>query len=233
MRCRPVVRRVAPLALLILFLPATPSSSATLGGTPEDIFITEVFYLGGLNEDWIEIANLGDTGDVDVGGWWLCSRFDYGQISELTVLVGDTVLSPGERVVLQIDAPGAGDLNDLDDVAADVGLYTVSTFGSSTAMVDFLQYNTADDVGRSDVAADKGIWTETAVGPPPQYDFTEPAAMGESLAYCGAEGGGGLLTLGRDFQSMPPTQGTANAPCEVFDDGFESGDTGAWSATVP
>ena len=193
-------------------------------GAPQDVVISEVFYLGDATQDWVEIQNIG-TGTVDVSSWWICSRFIYRQLSALSILAGtDLNLGPGEIVVLATSI-------DLDNGAADLGLYTVNTFASSTAMVDFVQWGTDTDIGRSDVAADKGIWTEDPIN---VFDFVPVATGGDSVSYCGANSGGGFLTLSIDFQNQAPTQGAVNGVlCPLlFSDGFESGGTGGWDSSV-
>ena len=96
---------------------------------------------------------------------------------------------------------------DLDDSASDLGLYTTNTFTDANAMVDFVQWGTDQDVGRSDVARDKGIWRELTPG---VYDFVPTAGSGQSAAWKGTNSGGGLLTFSEDWGNGTPTQGGSN-----------------------
>jgi hypothetical protein len=170
---------------------ATPSSS----GSSTDMAINEVYYLGDANGDWVEIVNTG-TAVIDIGEWWLCARFQYGQLNTLTLLSGDDyILGPGEKLVVRAHA-------DLDDSASDLGLYTTNTFTDANAMVDFVQWGTDQDVGRSDVAAAKGIWRELNPG---SYDFVPTAASGQSAAWKGTNSGGGLLTFSSDWGNGTPS----------------------------
>jgi len=200
------------LAVTLIAMPAA--------GADTDIVINEVSYLGTAGSEWVELLNTGaDT--INVATWWLCARFDYRQLSALPILVGDDlVLGPSEILVV------AAGMN-LDDTASDLGLYTTSSFASAAAMVDFVQWGTAADVGRSDVAAAKGIWTEVSAN---TYDFVVTSPAGTTLAYGGINGGGGLLSLSSDFTNGPHSQGAENP---LFEDGFESGDTLRWSSVVP
>jgi len=214
MTCRQAVFVVAA-CVVVSALAVAPGLAADT-----DIVINEVSYLGNANDDWVELANMGaDT--IDVSSWWLCARFVYRQLVGLTIIVGDDlVIGPFEILVV---AAGM----DLDDTASDLGLYTTNSFASTAAMVDFLQWGTSVDVGRSDVAADKGIWTEFSTN---SYDFVPTAPAQTTPAYSGMNGGGGLLTLSSDFTNAAHSQGAENP---LFADGFESGDTALWSSAVP
>jgi hypothetical protein len=206
---------VVAIFVVVSTLAAGPSLAANT-----DIVINEVSYLGDANGDWVELANMGgDT--IDVSSWWLCARFVYRQIGALPIIVGDDYsIGPFEIVVV---AAGM----DLDDTSSDLGLYTTNSFASIAAMVDFVQWGTSVDVGRSDVAAAKGIWTKfSAIS----FDFVPTAPAQTTLAYRGMNGGGGLLTISSDFTNAAHSQGVENP---LFADGFESGDTAVWSSAIP
>jgi hypothetical protein len=168
----------------------SPSFAAT------DIVIDEVFYVGTASTDWVELRNSSTTDTIDVSTWWTCAKFSYAQLNSLTLQPGDDlVLSPGETVRFRPSA-------NLDNTSSDFGIYTSPSFGSAAAMVDFVQWGTSADVGRSDVAVAKGIWSETSPG---VYDFAPTAGAGQSMQFDGTNGGGGLLTLSTDFSSGTPT----------------------------
>ena len=167
-----------------------------------DIVINEVFYGGDGTQDWIELKNTGsDT--IDISSWVFCARLNYSNqtLAGLTLLDGnDLVLSPGEIVTLR--------WMDLNNSASDLGLYTSSAnFADPNLMVDYLQWGTATNTGRANVAMAKGIWRETA---PSQFDFVPSAGSGQSTAYSGTNSGSGLLTFGTDFTNGPPTRGQEN-----------------------
>lgn len=180
------------LALAVLLAPASALAAAT------DVVINEVFYVGALTEDWIELKNTGPD-SIDVETWWLCARGSLTQLAPLPLLDGgDWVLAPDEILAFGFV---------LNDVSSDLGIFLTPAFGDTAAMVDFVQWGTPYDVGGTDVAARKGIWTETG---PARYDFVPTADPGQSAAYDGSNGGGGLLTLGSDFANGAPTRGREN-----------------------
>ncbi len=180
----------------------------TVPSADTDIVINEVYYLGNsAAEDWIELKNVGSE-TIDVSSWVFCARFSYSfqTLAGLTLLDGnDLILGPGEIITLQA-------WTNLDNTSSDLGLYISTSFTSPSAMVDFVQWGTADDVGRSDVAAAKGIWTETTSN---QYDFVDTAGTDQSMAYDGSNGGGGLLTLSSDFSNGTPTRGAENTSPDI------------------
>ena len=170
----------------------------TLSTPVSDIVINEVFYLGNVAvDDWIELRNSGND-IIDVASLWFCARFSYKQLGTLTILQGDDyVMTPNEVLVLQAWT----NLNN----SSDLGLYVSTAFPSSSAMRDFVQWGSSTGVGRrSSVEFGAGLWSRTSST---VYDFVPTAPAGESLAYQGTNGGGGLLTLSSDFQNGPPSQG--------------------------
>lgn len=211
------------LPAIIVLLIATPLT--LVAGSPlTDIAINEVNYLQGANQDWVELKNQG-VGTIDVSTWWVCARFTYRQLSLQTLLDGtDLNLGPGEIVTIQLDF-------NINDTSSDFGLYSTNNFASAAAMVDFLQFGTSADVGRSDVAVTKGIWTETS---PAVYDFVATASGSETIQFDGSNGGGSLLSLSSDFGNFAATRSAENSNIPVvFADGFESGDTTAWTSAAP
>ena len=184
---------------------STPTSTPTPSSDPTDIVINEVFYLGDSSTDWIELKNTGAE-PIDISDWWFCSRFSYVLLSELTQTQGDDLtLDPGEIIVL-------ASWTDLNNTAADLGLYRNDenvgdgrpSFDDEDFMVDFVQWGTSEDIGRSDVAARKGIWPEVTPG---VYDFVPTASNGESVALRANNKG----TASVDFGNREPTQGTNNS----------------------
>lgn len=200
--------RLLLLAFLLL-VQGTPAASIAAvqpsGNLPQantHIAITEVFYRGGTGEDWVEITNLGSE-TIDISNWWFCSKFSYGQLSTMTLLVGDDfVMLPGEVIAVQT-------WKDLHDIIADLGLYSTNSFSSSDAMVDYVQWGTDANPGRGNVAVSKGIWREPMPG---VYDFVPTAAEGQSAQWSGINSGGGLLTHASDWANAAPSQGTFEKP---------------------
>ena len=111
------------IGMLVLFIfYFNPAASA------QNVVLNEIEYR--IN-DLVGIKNLGGS-TVDISSWWLCSRFGYAQVSSLTVVSGNTNLAPGDTVVLSGFA--------LDNMVADLGLYSSSDFSSTAAVGDFVQW---------------------------------------------------------------------------------------------
>ncbi len=170
-------------------------------GDPDTIVINEVYYLGGSGTDWVELKNVSGS-TVDISMYWLCARFVYRRLDTLTLLDGtDLNLSPDEIATVQLNF-------DMNDASSDVGLYITNDFGDATDMVDFIQYGTSADVGRSDVAAPL-FWTETSPG---VYDFIATAAAGQSVSFDGVNAGGvgSGVTLSSDLANGTQTRSAEN-----------------------
>ena len=190
--------------------------SAAAGVSQESIAISEVFYQGDANSDWVELVNTSNL-PIDITDYRFCARFTYQTIDAKMIINpparqpegGNPLeLGPGERIVLSAGM-------DLDNSASDVGLYGPSGgFSSPSAMADFVQYGTTDDVGRVDVAVAKGIWMELSPG---VYDTAPSAGPKETLAWCGSNSPGGLMSSSLDFQNGASTQHLPNdVTCEIF-----------------
>lgn len=181
---------------------------------PQNIAINEVYYLGNVGEDWVELINRGNEA-ININGWRWCARFGYPTIGIADIITGtgngDLLIEPGEIIALSIPI-------DLNDTSSDLGLYTQSPFGTAGNMVDFVQWGTDVDVGRSDVAVTKGIWLELEED---VYDFEPTATNNDTLNWCGNESDIGYLTTSMNLNNGSATQGSANS-CElVFTNGFE------------
>ncbi len=211
-----ITRTTYLTTLLLIGAGTAASTSVEAGVDPQNIAINEVYYLGNNGEDWVELINRGNDA-VDITGWRWCARFQYPTIAVSDILGGtgngDLLIEPGEIIALSIDT-------DLNDTSSDLGLYTQSPFNLAINMVDFVQWGTDVDVGRSDVARDKNIWLELQKD---VYDFEPVATNDETLTWCGTESGGGFLTTSMDTGNAAATQGSANTLiCDViFADDFE------------
>lgn len=206
----PTVEMICLIIITCLY-----STATWAGGNFQNIAINEVSYLGNAQEDWIELINRGNE-SINISGWQWCARFSYPTIQPSHIISGnaDLILEPGEIIALSATI-------DLNNVSSDLALYTSGPFDQPLNMVDFVQWGTDSDVGRSDVARDKGIWLELQ---PNEYDFIPTAASGETLSWCQTESGGGFLTTSFDFSNTTPTQGLPNnnGICNViFANGFE------------
>ena len=108
------------------------------------------------------ITNIGSSPGV-LGGYWLCQRPSYYQIPEIELQPGEfTVISFGGTDFQPPDGAKETFLANLGGVGADEGeiaLYTSQSFGNSNAIVDYVEWGSADH-GRSSVAVLAGIWPE-------------------------------------------------------------------------
>ena len=105
-----------------------------------DLRVNEIFY--STSQDQIEIKNFG-TAAFDVSSYWFCSLFSYGQLKDLNVINGSLNIPPGGILAV------SGFL--LNNSAADIGLYETNSFGSSSAMKDFVQWGSGGN-GHESVA---------------------------------------------------------------------------------
>ena len=222
------MRHVLTLTISLLFLSLLGLQPV---GAQADIIINEVYYggdgVGGVEGDWVEFKNIGDAPDT-ISSWFLCAVFNYGLIGTMTILSGDDyMLEPGEILVVEADL-GIGSSR-LSDGVSDLGLYSSGSFGTASAMDDFLQYGASSTHGRQTVARDAGLWRELEEG---VYDFTSPAAANESTQYCG---NGARTSRSDEFVNAVPSPGMENACSEsdhVFSTGFEAGDTCHWTSST-
>ncbi|MEM6319096.1 MAG: hypothetical protein AAF960_15590, partial [Bacteroidota bacterium] len=121
----------------------------------------------------VKIKNFTGTA-VDISGYSFCSKLSYSTaLSTQTLVSGSLNLMPGMEVEIQISS------FNLDDTAADLGLYsTTSGYGSAANMVDFTQWGSGGN-GRESVAVTKGIWTAgTYISPNENPEFCYEDATG-------------------------------------------------------
>lgn len=147
----------------------------------------EVDFMGATS--WVELYNEGDS-EVDISELILCDFPNYPAISELTLLMGSTILAAGEYVVLS--------WANLDD-DAEVGLYQANAqgnFGNAELMIDYMQYASAGHQ-REGTAVEAGVWTAG--------EFVMLAATGEALQFFDNN----MVGLG-NWASAPATPGSEN-----------------------
>jgi hypothetical protein len=110
----------------------------------------------------ITLKNFGDA-TATISGYWFCVRPAYAQLSSMTA---QTTLAPGAELDV------ASSLN-LVVASGEFALYNSSSFGSSAAMLDFLQWGTGAAISRESVAVAAGLWvadTFITDAPPFQYN---------------------------------------------------------------
>lgn len=118
----------------------------------------------------VTLKNYGNT-NVPISGYWFCNFPAYGQVSSMTSVAS---LDPGEEV----NIPSSVNFAVAD---GEFGLYNTNSFGSSTAMEDYMQWGSAGHQ-RESVAVAKGIWTAGTF-----VDLAAPFAYSGSGTENGAE----------------------------------------------
>jgi len=107
----------------------------------------------------IRIKNFGSS-TVDISGYRLCSLIKYTSNLTTGITINEGSLNLAADAEVEIVAPGGASSSWQNlQSEADLGLYLASgSFGSTAAMVDFVQWGSAGH-GRESVANSKGIWT--------------------------------------------------------------------------
>jgi hypothetical protein len=111
----------------------------------------------------VTLKNFGDA-SAPVSNYWFCNFPLYAQVSAMT---STTTLGPGEEINLS---------STINFAVADgeFGLYSTNSsgFGSSAAMLDYLQWGSAGHQ-RETVAVAAGVWNAgTFVNVTPPYEYT-------------------------------------------------------------
>lgn len=125
------ISRLITIAAAVIGL-LTPNLSA-------QVRITEV----NVSARTVELTNFGSSAQ-SLSGWFFCHRFVYPGLSGS--------LAAGETRQFSVT---------FNQTSSDLGLYNSSSFASTTAMQDFVQWG-AGGIGRESVAVAKGIWATGA-----------------------------------------------------------------------
>ncbi len=146
-------RSLAFIPLLLLFFASSVQSQIVINEFGEN--------------NTVELKNIGSA-TVDISTYWLCDFPAYDQLSTLNIVCGSLNLAAGEVVAFDDWSIDAND--------SELGLYTTNSFGSSTALIDYVEWGSSGHQ-RASVAANAGIWTTG--------DFLPSIPAGESYAYDG------------------------------------------------
>lgn len=164
-----------------------------LSNLKAQVVINELMYNGG---DMVELKNLGSS-PVDVSSWWLCTFPLYNQISSLTIVSGSTTIPPNGLLVISGHTMGADE---------ELGLYTTNSFSSSSAIVDYVEWESTPHQ-RSSVAVTAGVWLSG--------QFLPATPSGSSIEF---DGSGDNST---DYQiQSTPTFGSENGIVLSVEDNF-------------
>lgn len=123
------------------------------------------------NTNSVALKNFGASA-IDISGYWFCNFPAYGQVSSMTAT---TMLNPGEEVYI------ASSIN-FAVADGEFGLYNTNSFGSDTAMEDYIQWGNAGHQ-RESVAVAKGIWDAgTFINVAPPFEYTGNGSQ-DGVAY--------------------------------------------------
>jgi hypothetical protein len=111
----------------------------------------------------VTLKNFGDA-NAPISDYWFCNVPAYEAVSGMT---SATVLAPNEEINL------ATNTVNFPVSSGEFGLYTTNSFGSSSAIIDFMQWGTGNSgSSRESVAVAAGLWvadTFITVAPPFEY----------------------------------------------------------------
>lgn len=109
----------------------------------------------------VTLKNFGST-NVPISNYWFCNFPSYAQVANMTSVAS---LDAGEEVNIE---------SDINFAVADgeFGLYNTNSFSSSAAMIDYLQWGSANHQ-RESVAVAAGLWdVGTFVNVAPPFEYT-------------------------------------------------------------
>jgi Secretion system C-terminal sorting domain len=155
----------------------------------------------------VELKNLGGA-EAAAGGYWLCQFPNYNQLSVLGADCGNLTIPAGGilKVTTSSININAGD--------GELGLYTTNNFGSSDAIIDYVEWGSTGHM-RSTVAVGAGTWSTG--------DFVPGWSDCMSLEYDGA-GDGSVDWMTQDIPSSPCVENTLDGctlvACEITDIGL-------------
>ncbi|MEM9258083.1 MAG: T9SS type A sorting domain-containing protein, partial [Bacteroidota bacterium] len=136
------------------------------GGNLVGLIINEVAVDG-----MIELFNGADTA-VNVSSYWLCNFPAYQQISQMNLECGELLIQPGEYTVIS-------GFSGFDAADAELGLYTSSSFGSSDAIISYLEWGSTGHQ-RSSVAVQAGVWTSGLFVDPPTNTESQQVTLDDN-----------------------------------------------------
>ena len=102
------------------------------------------------NDGTVEIVNTSDNA-VDVSNYWLCNRPAYSRFNTLNIECGQLNVAAGESLTVSgFSLNSAGD---------ELGIYTNSSFGSASGLLDYVIWGDRQGCTRDTVAVAAGLWT--------------------------------------------------------------------------
>jgi len=112
-----------------------------------NIIMTEV-----IGTTQVELQNTG-TAPANAALLFMCgANADYTQLRSLPIICGDTILQPGDHVILDLDGVIA-----VDPADGELGLYTSPQWGSFAAMKHYVEWGSSGH-NRTNIAVGAGLW---------------------------------------------------------------------------
>lgn len=162
---------------------STTTSTTTTTLPPPDGSLAMTTVVFGDNP-YVVVTNLGATA-VDLGDYWLCQRPSYSQVPAFTVEPGANIAiaftdtPPPDIIAIDGSVDLGAGLGGITVDGGELGLYRSSDFGSSAAIVDYVEWGSGGR-GRESVAVEAGIWVEAG--------FVEVPSESLSISTGGLEG---------------------------------------------
>ncbi len=160
------------------------------------------------DNSFIEVVNSGPS-TIDVSNYWLCNRPIYQRLSALTVECGQLSLAPGASVTLSgFNLSASGD---------ELGVYNSSSFGSASAIVDYVIWGNRGGSTRESVAVAAGLWSTGNRAPA----IANAMSLNRNLNLSGAQ----AYTVGTSSicVTTPPTTGcNVSGGSIILDNGLTS-----------
>ncbi|NQV08194.1 hypothetical protein HQ535_16805 [bacterium] len=162
----------------------TTTATATEGGTTAapatttvaeshaGLVIRQIGFDTDFQSGWVLIHNTG-TAPVSLAGYFLCQRPSYFGLPDVEIapdgILWVAPIDAGDLVDTSPSIGAGGQIGAINSSSGEMGLYSASDFGSSDAIVSYVEWGNTGH-GRSSVAVGAGIWGEGEFVPVPAGD---------------------------------------------------------------
>jgi hypothetical protein len=118
---------------------------------------------------WIEVRNVGGEAGT-LRDMWLCNRPSYFNLPDITLGPGASVIVAADGAGPELDAinearngvavvEANGSVGRITADGGEIGVYTSASFGSSDAIVSYVEWGSSGH-GRSSTAVAAGVWVD-------------------------------------------------------------------------
>jgi len=160
----PSATTAAPTTTVPATTTGVPATTTTLPAGPGVLAMIRLVF---TPSPYVLVTNVGGS-PIELGDHWMCRRPSYKQLPQFTMAPGDTVAVGIGDVPPPADLTGLAGTVDIGSVFGaitttdgELGLFTAPTFDAAEAIVDYVEWGSADH-GRESVAVAAGIWTAGA-----------------------------------------------------------------------